>query len=168
MSYLYTLNINSLLDVSFVNIFSQSSRLSFCFLDGFLCCAKLLNLNPKGDKSWMFIGRTDWCLAETPILWPPDVKSWLIWKKPWCWERLRAGEGDDSDEVVGWHHWVNGHGFGWTPEVGDGPGGLVCAVHGVTKSQTWLSNWTELNWGLFYLLLHFCLKTQIHNNILNI
>ena len=51
-------------------------------------------VHPKGIKSWMFIGRTD-TEAETPILWPPDAKSWLIWKKTWCWERLKAREGDD-------------------------------------------------------------------------
>ena len=76
-------------------------------------------------KSWVFIGRTD-AEAETPILWPPDAKSWLIWKDPdagkdWGWEK-----GMTEDEMVGWHHWLNGHGFGWTPGVGDGQRGLTC------------------------------------------
>ena len=65
-------------------------------------------VHPKGDQSWVFIGRTD-VEAETPILWPPDVKKWLIWKDPdagkdWRWEK-----GTTEDEMVGWHHWLNGH-----------------------------------------------------------
>ena len=58
-------------------------------------------VNPKGNQSWIFIGRSD---AETPILWPPDVKNWLNWKRPWCWERLKVGgEGDDR----GWDGWMS-------------------------------------------------------------
>ena len=72
----------------------------------------LHDLHPKGDQSWVFIGRTD-VEAETPILWPPDVKSWLIWKDPdarrdWGQEE----KGTTEDEVVGWHQWLNGRGFG--------------------------------------------------------
>ena len=93
----------------------------------------------------MFIGRTD-VEAETPILWPPDGRSWLI--GPWCWERLRAGEKEmTEDELVGWHQQLHGHGFGWSPGAGDGQGGLVCfVVHGVAKNPTRLSNWTELSY----------------------
>ena len=74
----------------------------------------------------MFIGRTD-VEAETPILWPPDAKSCLIGKDPdaardWGQEEKWMTE----DEMVGWHHQLNGHGFEWTPGVGDGQGGLVC------------------------------------------
>ena len=77
-------------------------------------------VHPKGDQSWVFIGRTD-VEAETPILWPPDGKSWLIWKDPdarqdWRWEE----KGTTEDEMVGWHHRLSGYGFGWTPRVGDG------------------------------------------------
>ena len=80
--------------------------------------------HPKGNQPWIFIGRTD---AEAPDLWPPDVKSWLIWKDPdagkdWGQEKKKMTE----DEMVGWHHRLNGHGFGWTLGVGDGQGGLVC------------------------------------------
>ena len=83
-------------------------------------------VHPKGDQSWVFIGRTD-PEAETPILWPPDAKSWLICKDPdagkdWGQEEKEMTE----DEMVGWHHWLNGHGSGWTPGVGDGQGGLEC------------------------------------------
>ena len=82
--------------------------------------------NPKGNQSWIFIGRTD-AKAETSTLWPPDAKSWLIWKDPdggkdWGQEEM----GTTEDEIAGWHHWLNGEGFGWTLGVGDGQGGLVC------------------------------------------
>ena len=65
--------------------------------------------------------------AETPILWPPDAKSWLIWKDPDAGKDWRQEEkGMTEDEMVGWHHWLNRHEFGWTPGVGDGQGGLEC------------------------------------------
>ena len=73
---------------------------------------EIQQVHPKGDQSWVFIGRTD-VVAETPILWPPDAKSWLIWKDPkvgndWGHEE----KGTKEDEMVGWHHQLNGHGFG--------------------------------------------------------
>ena len=89
-------------------------------------CKEIQTAHPKGDQSWAFIGRTD-VETETPILWPPDVKSWLIWKDPDAekyWGQEEKGTTDD--EMVGWHHWLNGHVFGWTLGVGDGQGGLVC------------------------------------------
>ena len=83
-------------------------------------------VHPKGDQSWMFIGSTD-AEAKTPIFWPPDVKSWLIWKdldtgKDWG----QREKGMTEDEMVGWHHRLNGHEFGWAPEVGYGQRGLAC------------------------------------------
>ena len=83
-------------------------------------------VHPKGDQSWILIGRTD-AEAETPILWPPDAKSWLIWKDPdagtdWGWEE----KGTAEDEMAGWHHWLNGREFGWTLGDGHGQGGLEC------------------------------------------
>ena len=83
-------------------------------------------VHPKGNQSWVFIGRTD-IEAETPIFWPPDAKSWVIWKDPdagrdWGQEE----KGTTEDEMVGWHHRLNEHEFGWTLGVGDGQGGLAC------------------------------------------
>ena len=82
----------------------------------------------------------------TPVLWPPHAKSWLIGKdsdagKDWGQEE----KGTTEDEMVGWHHRLNGHGFGWTPGVGDRQGGLAYCGSWVAKSWTWLSDWTELN-----------------------
>ena len=83
-------------------------------------------VHPKGDQSWVFIGRTD-VEAETPILWPPHAKSWLIEKDPdagmdWGQEE----KGKTEDEMAGWHHRLDAHEYEWSPGVGDGQGGLAC------------------------------------------
>ena len=114
-------------------------------LESLLDCKEIQPVNPKGNKSWVFIGRTD-AEAEAPILWVPDVKNWLTEKGPdagkdWGWEEKVVTEG-------GWHHWLNGHEFEQAPEVGDGQG-QCAAVHGVVKSQTRLSDWTELSKMIF-------------------
>ena len=108
-------------------------------------------VHSKGDQSWVFIGRTD-VEAETPIfwrvLWPPHVKSWLIWKDPDAGKDWGKEEkGTTEDEMVGWHHQLNGHGFEWTLGVGDGLGGLVCCGSWGRKESdmTERLNWTELN-----------------------
>ena len=100
--------------------------------------------HPEGGQSWVFIGRTD-AEAETPILWPPDAKNSLIWKDPDGKDWGQEEKGTTEDEMVGWYHWLNGHGFGWTPGVGDGQGGLVCCSSWGRKESDmteWL-NWTE-------------------------
>ena len=114
-------------------------------LESPLDCKEIQPVHPKGDQSWVFIGGTD-VEAEIPILWPPDAKSWLIWKDPddekdWGLEK----KGITENEMVGWHHRLNGHGFGWTPGVGDGQGGLVCCSSWGHKESdtTERLNWTE-------------------------
>ena len=91
-----------------------------------LDCKEIQPVHPKGDQSWVLIGRTD-VEVETPMLWPPDVKSWLTGNDPDAgiyWRREENGM--TEDEIVGWHHQLNGHEFGQTPAVGDGQGGLAC------------------------------------------
>ena len=116
-------------------------------LESPLDCKENHPVHPKGDQSWVFIGRTD-VEAETPIFWPPDVKSWLIWKDPdagkdWRQEEKRMME----DGMVGWHHWLNGHEFGSSPGVDDEQGGLACCGSWCCKESdpTERLNWTELN-----------------------
>ena len=110
-------------------------------------------VHPKGNQSWIFIRRTD-AEVETPILWPPDMKSWLIWKDPDAGKDWRQEEkGTAEDEMVGWHHRCDGHELEQAPGVGDGQGGLVCcSPWGRKESDTteWLK-WTELNWFILYI-----------------
>ena len=122
-------------------------------------------VHPKGDQSWVFIRRID-VEAEAPILWPPDVKSWLIWKDPAAGKDWGQEEkGMTEDEMVGWHPRLNGHGFGWTPGVGDEQRGLACCSPWGHKE----SNTTEqLNWGaLYFAKFLFCLFFHFRNNILD-
>ena len=109
-----------------------------------LDCKEIQPAHPKGDQSWVFIGITG-VEAETPILWPPDAKSWFTGKDPDAEKDWGQKEkGTSEDEMVGWHHWLNGHEFEWTLGVGDGQRSLRAVIHVVTKNRTWLSNWTEL------------------------
>ena len=94
-------------------------------LESPLDCKEIQPVHPK-DQPWVFIGGTD-AEAETPILWPPDVKNWLFGKDPDAGKDWGKEEkGMTEDEMVGWPHRLDGHGFGWTPGVGDGQGGLAC------------------------------------------
>ena len=103
-----------------------------------------------GNKRSSYLGfsknktRTD-AEAETSTLWPPDVKSWLIWKDPDAGKDWGQEKGMKEDEMVWWHHRLNGHGFGWTPGVGDRQGGLVCCGSWGRKEldTTERLNWTE-------------------------
>ena len=102
-------------------------------------------VNPKGNQSWIFIGRSD-AEAETPILWPPDAKSRLIRKDPDAGKDWRQEEKVmTEDEMVVWNHLLHGHGFGWTLGVGGGQGGLTCCGSWGRKESdtTEKLNWTE-------------------------
>ena len=117
-------------------------------LESPLDCKEIQPVHSEGDQPWVFFGRND-AKAEAPVLWPPHVKSWLIGKdsdagRDWGQEE----KGMTEDEMVGWHHWLNGREFGWTPGDGDGQGGLACCDSWGCKewdTTEWL-NWTELNW----------------------
>ena len=104
-------------------------------------------VHPKENQSWIFIERTD-AEAETPILWPPDVKNWLLGKDPDAGKDWRQEEkGTTEDEMVGWHHWLNGHEFEQAPGVGDGQGGLeCCSWWGRKESETT----EQLNWSAIH------------------
>ena len=129
---------------------------SWCFwtvvlektLESPLDCKELQLVHLKGNQSWMFIWRTD-AEAETPILWPSVVKNWLTGKDPDAGKNWRQEEkGTTEDEMVGWHCWLNGHEFEWTPGVGDGQGGLVCCSSCGRKESdmTERLNWTDLHY----------------------
>ena len=103
------------------------------------------SVHPKGNQSWIFIGRTD-AEAETPTLWLPHVKSWLIGKdsdagRDWGQEE----KGTTEDEMAGWHHRLSGHEFEWTGGFGDGQGGLACCDSWGHEEldTTERLNWTE-------------------------
>ena len=117
-------------------------------LESPLDCKEIQPVHPKGNQSWVFTGRTD-AEAETPILWLPHVKSWLTGKDPdagrdWGQEE----KGTTEDEMVGWHHRLDGHELEWTPGGGDGQGGLACC-NPWGRTHNWV---TELNW-VFYLFI---------------
>ena len=146
-------------------------RLNWCFwivvlektLESPLDSNEIQSVHHKGDQSWLFIGRTD-VEAETTILWPPDAKSWFIWKDPDAGKDWGQEEkGTIEDEMVGWHHWFNGHGFGWTLGVGDGQGGLACCGSwGHKESDTTEQlNWTECPTSWFVKKLNFCCVSHL-------
>ena len=120
-----------------------------------LDCKEIQPVHPKGDQSWVFFGRTE-AKAETPILWPPHAKSWLIGKdsdagRDWGQEE----KGTTEDEMAGWHHQLDGYEFGWTLGAGDGQGGLACCNSwGHRVGHDWATElkWTELNWNVFYIM----------------
>ena len=123
-------------------------------LESLLDCKEIKAVNPKGNRSWIFIGRTD-AEAETPILWLPDAKNWLIWKDPDAGKDWRREEkGITEDEMVGWHYQLDGHEFEQAQGVGDGQGGLTCcSPWGRRVGHDWE---IELNWS------HICVECVQH------
>ena len=127
-------------------------------LESPLNCKEIQLVHPKGNHSWIFIGRTD-AEDEAPILQPPDVKNWLIWKRPWCWERLRAGgEGDDRGwdgwmaSLTQWTWvWVDSGSWWWTVRPG---------VLQSMGSQRTGCDWTEWNWRASFSPGHFLFMTK--------
>ena len=112
-------------------------------LESPLDCKEIQPVHPKGNQSWVFIGRTD-AEAETPGLWPPHAKSWLIGKDSDAGRDWGQEKGMREDEMAGWHHQLDWHESEWTLGVGDGQGGLgYCDSWG--HSWTRLSDWMELN-----------------------
>ena len=127
-------------------------------LESPLDCKEIQSVHPKGDQSWVFIGMTD-VEAETPVLWPLDAKSWLLWKaldaeKDWEQEE----KGTAEDEVVGSHHRLDEHVFGWTGGVGDEQGGLACCSSwGHNESDTSV----RMNWTAFLQIIHSQIRVHI-------
>ena len=162
-------------------------------LESYLDCKEIQLVHPKGSQFWICIGRTD-AEAETPILLPPDTKSWLTGKIPDAGEDWKQQEkGTTEDEMVGWHHRLNGHEFGQAPGAGDGQGRLSCCspvqfscslvsdsldpmnrstpgmLHSMGSPRVRHNCVTEMNWTEFFSLLIFkpclstVLKTHFHN-----
>ena len=113
-------------------------------LESPLDCKEIQSVRSKGNQPWVFFGRTD-VEAETPILWPPDVKNWLTGKDPDAGKDW-GQKGTTEDEIVGWRHRLNGHEFEWTPGVDDGQGGLACCGPCSHKESDMTEPLTELNW----------------------
>ena len=134
-------------------------------LESPLDCKEVQSVHPKGDQSWIFIGRTD-IEAETPILWPSDAKNWLIGKDPDAGKDWKQEEkGKTEDEMVGWHHWLDGRELEQALSIGDGQGSLVCcSPWGFRVGHNWA---TELNWAKNIktraILITYCYKKLLKN-----
>ena len=115
-------------------------------LDSPLDCKEIKPVNPTGNQSWTFIGKTD---AEVPVLWPPDAKNWLTGKDPGAGKDWRQeGKGTTENKMVECHHQLDGHEFEQAPGVGDGQESLACCSPWGWKEsdRTEQLSWTELNW----------------------
>ena len=124
-----------------------------------LDCKEIQPVHSKGDQSWVFFQRTD-AKAETPILWPPHVKSWLTGKDSDArrdWGQEAKGMTCPLMRWDGWHHWLYGHESGWTPGVGDGQGGLACCSSWGRKE---LDMAERQNWLMLAPRLSFSVKSS--------
>ena len=128
-----------MLDFSTSQIFTLESPLD---------CKEIQPVHPKGNQSWIFIGRTD-AKVETPILWPPDAKNWLTGKDPDAGKDWRPEEkGMTTDEMVGWHHWLSGHNFEQALGEGEGQGSLACCrLNKMCKNVHWskIIAWSDID-----------------------
>ena len=115
-------------------------------LESPLGCKEIQPVHPKGNQSWLFIGRTD-VEVEAPILWPPDTKNWLIGKDPDGGKDWRQEEkGMTEDDMVGWHHWLDAHEFEKTLAFGDGQGSLAC--YSSWGSQARILKWSAIAFSM--------------------
>ena len=142
--------------VEFLPILRLNNMVLEKILESPLDCKEIQPVHPEGNQSRMFTGRTD-VEAEAPIFWPPDVKSWLIGKdsdsgKDWGQEE----KGTTEDEMVGWHHWLNGHGFGWWI----GRPGMLWFMGLQRVGHDWV---TELNWTEYSIM--YTSFFSIHSSI---
>ena len=131
-------------------------------LENPLDCKEIQPVHPKGNQSWIFIGRT-----ETSILGPPDAKNWLIRKDPDAGNDWRQEKGMTEGEVVGWHHWLNGHEFEQAPGVGDGQGSLACCMQFMGLQRVGRDRATELNWATKILQEVLAAKKENIETVLN-
>ena len=139
-------------------------------LESSLDSKEIKQVNSKGNQPWIFIRRTD-AEAGAPILWPPDVKCWLTWKDPDAGQDWRQKKGVTEDEMVGWHHQLNGHEFGQTLADGEGQGSLSCCSPWGRKeldTNEWLNNnWTKMarTWLISDSISNFCpgFQFRIHH-----
>ena len=138
-------------------------------LESPLDCKEIQPVHSEGNQPWDFFGGND-AKAETPVLWPPHVKSWVIGKdsdtgRDWGQEE----EGTTEDEMAGWRHWLDTHEFRWTLGIGDGQGGLACCYSWGHKESdtTERLKWTELNhWNNSYTLSFSCPQSKFHSSLL--
>ena len=138
-------------------------------LEGSLDCKEIQPVHSEGDQPWDFFGRND-AKAETPVLWPPHVKSWLIGKdsdagRDWGQEE----KGMTQDEMAGWHHWLNGRETEWTPGLGDEQGGLACCSPGghkesdTTERLNWTEWYTDNDDSLKFSKSHYCCRRSTNS-----
>ena len=127
-------------------------------------CKEIKPVNAKGNQSWIFIGRTD-AEAEAPILWPSDAKNWLIGKDSDAGEDWRQEEkGTTGDEMVGWHHQLDGHEFEQALGVGDGLVSLVCWSPWGWKESDTTERLNEMNWTKLMSALNSYFLKRFSNN----
>ena len=130
-------------------------------LESPLHCKESKPVNPKGNQPWIVTGRTN-ADAETPILWLPVAKAWLSAIFPDAWKDWGQEKGVTKDEMVGWHHWLNGKEFEQTLGDNEGHGSLAQCSPLVTKSWTWVSNWTTETLAFYYCITPYLqILTQI-------